>query len=152
MLCPGSELDEARFLAELTEQADTYLMLDLHNIYANSINHSGYDVDEFLNIIPLERVIEIHLGGGTWNEDFYHDWHDAKVPEPVWALLQRVLESAPVAAVILEFQGKAHDTKTRALSPAEDTAAIEQDLQRAQQLWQQVYGQTPEFSRLRTVS
>jgi hypothetical protein len=47
-----------------------------------------------------------------------------------------------VAAIILEFQGRAHDVKTRPLSAAEDTELIEQDLQRAQQLWQRAYGTT----------
>jgi uncharacterized protein len=138
--CPGAEMREAEFLRRLVEASGTYLHLDLHNIYTNSINLPGYDVDDFLRTIPLDRVIEVHIAGGSWYDGLYHDWHDSKVPEPVWELLERVLRASAPGAVVLEFQGRAHHPGTRVLSREEDIAMIQADLERARALWDRVYG------------
>jgi uncharacterized protein (UPF0276 family) len=137
---PGSDMPEAEFLAELVEAAGTYLLLDLHNVYANSRNLPGYRCDEFLARIPLDRVVEIHIGGGTELGGFYHDWHDGAVPEPVWEMVEQVLAAARVGAVILEFQGRAHDSETRVLTPQRDTEVIFADVERAIGLWERAYG------------
>ena len=138
--CPGSELSEAEFLCEMLEISGTYLHLDLHNIYTNSLNHPEYDLDELLDTIPLDRVVEMHLSGGSWDEGLYHDWHDSQVPEPVWELLERVLRRSRPGAVILEFQGRAHHPHTRVMQQEEDLAMIERDIERAKATWDSVYG------------
>jgi uncharacterized protein (UPF0276 family) len=140
MEMPGGEMSEAEFLARLVESADTYLHLDLHNVYTNSVNLPGYRCDDFLNTIPMERVVAIHLAGGSYARGFYHDWHDSRVPEPVWEMLERVLRATRVGAVILEFQGRAHHETTRELAPENDLDAIVADLERAKALWDRVYG------------
>lgn len=136
--CPGSEMGEAEFLAELVAEAGTYLLLDLHNVYANSLNHAGYDADLFLARLPLERVVEIHLAGGSWNDGLYHDWHDSGVPEPVWDLLEHVLERCQPGAVVLEFQGRAHHAETRVLDERTDRGVIERDIERARTVWDRI--------------
>lgn len=138
--CPGSTLSEAAFLTELVNYAGTHLLLDLHNIYTNSLNHPGFDTREYINTIPLERVVEIHLAGGSWHDGLYHDWHDSSVPEPVWELLETVLGHCKPGAVILEFQGRAHHPDTRIMEASSDTEIILRDVERAQRLWDSVYG------------
>jgi uncharacterized protein len=138
--CPGAELREAEFLARLVESSGTYLHLDLHNIHTNSVNLPGYDIDDFLSTIPLDRVIEVHIAGGSWHDGLYHDWHDSKVPEPVWELLDRVLRVSNPGAVVLEFQGRAHHPSTRVLGREEDLAMIQGDLERAKAIWDRTYG------------
>jgi uncharacterized protein len=138
--CPGADLSEAEFLRRVTELAGTYLHLDLHNVYTNSVNHPGFRADQYLATIPLERVIVVHIAGGSWSRGFYHDWHDSKVPAPVWEMLQQVLETARPSAVILEFQGRAHHPDTRVLTREQDLELITADLSRAQRLWDHVYG------------
>ncbi|MDO8412544.1 MAG: DUF692 family protein, partial [Gallionellaceae bacterium] len=91
LACPGAEMREAEFMAKLVERAGTYLHLDLHNIYTNSLNLSGFDLSNYLDTIPLERVIAIHLAGGSWLGGLYHDWHDSKIPPKVWELYEEVL-------------------------------------------------------------
>ena len=54
-------LTEWEFLAELTRRADCLILLDVNNIYVSAYNH-GFDADEFLAGIPIERV-QIHLAG-----------------------------------------------------------------------------------------
>lgn len=150
--CPGSEMREAEFLAALVEEAETYLHLDLHNIYTNSLNHASYDLHGFLNTIPLQRVVELHLSGGSWDDGLYHDWHDAKVPEPVWDLLENVLERCRPGAAILEFQGRAHHPNTRVMCIEEDLAMIEAQITRAKTIWDRVYGPGSRTSHSRSDS
>jgi len=138
--CPGAEMSEAQFMAELVEASGTYLHLDLHNLYTNSVNFAQFDIDEYLRIIPLERVIEIHIAGGSWSDGLYHDWHDGPVPEPVWDLLDRVLREARPGAVILEAQGRAHHAAGRVLSAEDDLGTVQADLARAMAIWDRAFG------------
>jgi hypothetical protein len=70
----------------------------------------------------------------------YHDWHDSKIPGPVWEMLEQVLRATRVGAVILEFQGRAHHESARVLTPEEDLDMIIADLHRAIALWDRIYG------------
>lgn len=135
--CPGGDLREAEFLARLVSDAGTWLHLDLHNIYTNSVNMPDYSIDDYLATIPLDRVLSIHIAGGSWHEGLYHDWHDSKVPEPVWNMVEHVLSRGTPSALVLEFQGQAHHPGTRVLSREEDYDMIVNDVARAKRLWQQ---------------
>lgn len=137
---PGGEMPEAEFMARLVDAADTYLHLDLHNIYTNSLNHPDYECRDYLATIPLERVVAVHLAGGRYARGVYHDWHDDRVPEPVWEMLEQVLEATRVGAVIVEFQGRAHHEDTQVLDPGRDLDMILGDLERAKSVWDRVYG------------
>ncbi|MFI6225997.1 DUF692 family multinuclear iron-containing protein [Micromonospora echinospora] len=132
---PGGELREAEFLAAVVERAGTFLHLDLHNIYANSLNLPGYRCADVLAELPLDRVIAVHLAGGSWRDGFYHDWHDSPVPESVWEMLEWLLARVTPAAVTLEYQGRCHHEGTRVLGGQEDLNMITQDLARARSIW-----------------
>jgi uncharacterized protein (UPF0276 family) len=137
---PGTDIPEAEFIAEVVHHAQTYLMLDLHNIHANAVNFEGYDAWQFLRTIPLDRVIEVHIAGGVRIEDWYHDFHCAPVPEPVWEMLAHVLRHAPkLEAVTLEVQGPAHSPKTPAIDDSWPEM-IHTDLRRAKALWTAQHG------------
>lgn len=138
--CPGADLTEPDFLAALVDRAGTYLHIDLHNIYTNVLNFGRYTVSSFLEALPLDRVVEVHVAGGSWSRGMYHDWHDAQVPEPVWDALEELLSASRPGAVVLEMQGRAHSAHTRELNPAEDADVILGDLERAKQIWDHAYG------------
>jgi uncharacterized protein (UPF0276 family) len=128
---PGSEIAEAEFIAMMVEKAQTHLLLDLHNIYANSVNFEGYDAWAFVRTVPLDRVIEIHIAGGQQSEDWYHDFHSYAVPEPVWEMLGYVVARANnLRAIVLEVQGPAHSHVTRKVD-ASWVPMINNDLRRA---------------------
>ncbi len=146
--CPGAEMREAEFMARLVDEAGTYLHLDLHNIYTNSINLPGFDLQDYLGTIPLDRVIAIHLAGGSWMDGLYHDWHDASVPEQVWDLLDHVLGRSRPGAIILEYQGQAHHPSTRVLGRAGDYQMILSDVERARRAWQRAYGDAPALKQV----
>ena len=132
---PGADMREADFMAGLAERAGTFLHLDLHNVYANSLNLPGYRVEDYLDALPLDRVIAVHIAGGSWWNGLYHDWHDSPVPEPVWDMLDWLLARARPAAVTLEYQGRCHHESTRILGGQDDLDMITHDLARARGAW-----------------
>ncbi len=85
---PRQEMSEIDFINAVVAEADCDLLLDVNNIYVNSINHR-YDPYEFLARLPLERAVYIHVAG-HYNEaeDLRVDTHGADVIDPVWDLLQ----------------------------------------------------------------
>jgi len=107
---PGSDRDEAAFVAGVAEAANTELLLDLHNLHANAVNF-GFDAVAFLDALPLERVRTVHLAGGKWisassGERRLLDDHLHDVPEPVFALLEELAVRAPhPLTVVLERDG-----------------------------------------------
>lgn len=99
---PGQELSEIEFLKAVLEQADCGLLLDVNNIYVNSVNH-GYDPEAFLSQIPGERIQYIHVAG-HYNEadDLIVDTHGANVIDPVWELLSKAYQLFGVKPTLLE--------------------------------------------------
>lgn len=98
---PG-ELSEAQFITEVMEQSECFLLLDFTNLFTNSVNH-GFEPEQFLADIPLERVVEVHLAGGAWSGDTLLDTHSAPVPGEVWALFTETVSRMPaLRCVILE--------------------------------------------------
>ena len=96
----SSELTEWEFLARLAEAADCLLLLDVNNVYVNSVNHH-FDPDEFIRGIPPGRVAQIHLAGHEHQGSFIIDTHDAPIADPVWALYRRTrARLGPVATMI----------------------------------------------------
>lgn len=101
MNMPGAEMTDAQFLAEVVEKADCGLLLDVNNIYVNSVNH-GFDPVEYLKQIPVERTVQMHVAGHKRIGEYIIDTHGAALIEPVYQLLQWVLERTTVHGVLLE--------------------------------------------------
>ena len=99
---PGAELTELEFIKAVLQEADCDLLLDLNNIYVNSVNHR-YDPSEFLRSLPGDRIAYGHVAG-HYNEaeDLIVDTHAAKVIEPVWSLLQQAYQQFGVFPTLLE--------------------------------------------------
>jgi uncharacterized protein (UPF0276 family) len=84
---PSAEMSEIEFITAVLDEADCDLLLDVNNIYVNSINHR-YDAREFLTALPAERVTYFHVAGHFVEaEDLRVDTHAAPVIDPVWDLL-----------------------------------------------------------------
>jgi uncharacterized protein len=101
---PDAEMTEPEFVRAVLEESDAYLLLDLENVHANSLNH-GYDPFEYLEGLPLERAVEVHLAGGVARDGEYADTHTQPVPEESWALLEWLASRADLKAVIVERDG-----------------------------------------------
>jgi uncharacterized protein len=106
----GDPLDEPAFIARCLRGDRTHLLLDLHNVHTMATN-LGFDAAAYLERLPLEKVIEIHVSGGTESNPHWLpsgrvlrlDSHDGAVPEAVWDLLDLVRPRCPnLRAVVLE--------------------------------------------------
>jgi uncharacterized protein len=84
---PPSTMSEAEFLTAVVQKSGCFLLLDLTNLLNNSINHN-YDPFEFLDRIPLDRVVQIHLAGSTFTSKLWVDSHSRPVPPDVFELLK----------------------------------------------------------------
>lgn len=99
---PGAEMSELEFISAVLERADCDLLLDINNIYVNSVNH-GYDASEFLRALPAERIAYAHIAG-HYNEadDLIVDTHGADVIDPVWRLLDEAYAHFGTFPTLLE--------------------------------------------------
>jgi uncharacterized protein (UPF0276 family) len=99
---PHQAMTESEFINAVLEEADCDLLLDVNNIYVNSINHR-YDALEFLRSLPLERARYIHVAG-HFDEaaDLKVDTHGADVIDPVWRLLGAAYELCGTLPTLLE--------------------------------------------------
>ena len=99
---PAQRLTELDFINAVIEEADCGLLLDVNNIYVNSINH-GYDAAAFLEALPGDRVLYVHVAGHYEEaEDLRVDTHGADVIDPVWDLLDRAYQRFGVMPTLLE--------------------------------------------------
>lgn len=99
---PGSELSEIEFINAVLNEADCDLLLDVNNIYVNSINHR-YDAVEFLQGLPGHLIAYGHIAGHYKEaEDLVVDTHGAEVIPSVWDLLDKAYETFGVFPTLLE--------------------------------------------------
>lgn len=101
----GNEMTEWEFLAEVSEQADVGILLDVNNIYVSSINNV-FDPLDYVNFVDPTRVAQIHIAGHSRYERFIIDTHDHPVIDPVWKLYERAIERCGPVATLLEWDGK----------------------------------------------
>lgn len=103
--------DHGEFLERLVEPVNGFLILDLHNLYCQLHN---FDVDfhVLISLYPLDRVREIHISGGSWEDSLLtslkirRDTHDSAVPKEVFDLLELAIEKCPnLKYVVLEQIG-----------------------------------------------
>jgi uncharacterized protein len=99
---PGKEMEEIDFVNAVLDEADCDLLLDVNNIYVNSVNH-GYSAEDYLKLLPAERISYIHVAG-HYNEadDLIIDTHGADVIDPVWKLLEKTYQYFGVIPTLLE--------------------------------------------------
>jgi len=84
---PGQQMAEAEFINQVLAEADCLLLLDVNNIYVNSINFD-YDPLAFMLALDLNRVGYLHVAGHYVEApDLRIDTHGSDVIEPVWDLL-----------------------------------------------------------------
>ena len=99
---PGQEMEEIAFIRAVLEEADCDLLLDVNNIYVNSVNHR-YDAEQFLYALPAERVVYFHIAGHYHEaDDLIVDTHGADVVDPVWDLLDKAYAHFGVVPTLLE--------------------------------------------------
>ncbi len=99
-----STMPEWDFVSELCERADIGLMLDVNNVFVSSINH-GFDPREYLDNLPHDRVVQIHLAGHSVMDGYRLDTHDAPVCNEVWALYAHAIRRIGRVSTLIEWDG-----------------------------------------------
>ena len=98
----SSSMPEEEFIARLATDADCALLLDVNNVYVTCRNHD-LDPVAYLEGIPADRVVQIHLAGHTDNGTHCIDTHDGRVIDAVWDLYARFHARAGGRATLLEW-------------------------------------------------
>ena len=105
---PEPDMTEPAFFNRLHRETGCGMLLDLHNLYANTIN-LGISADDYLSEINPEIVVEIHLAGGDWLKGHYTDSHSRQTPSPVWAWAHQWAPRFPnLAAITFEYHESYH--------------------------------------------
>jgi len=102
----ASQLDEGEFLAAVVERSGCALLLDVNNVYVNSVN-LGLDPEAFFGALPRAAVQEIHLAGHSrrrvGTDDLLIDDHGSAVCDDVWVLYARALQRFGPVPTLIEW-------------------------------------------------
>lgn len=105
------------FLDQLLFPVNGFIILDLHNLYCQ-IHNFNISFDDILALYPLDRVREIHISGGSWEDSLVdpprqirRDTHDDAVPEEVFQLVEKTIPRCPqLKYIVLEQLGNGLST------------------------------------------
>lgn len=96
------EMTELEFLLEVLKQSGCGLLLDVNNVYVNSINH-GYDAKAFIDALPTAQIRYGHIAGHYQQApDLLIDTHGSDVCDEVWQLLKYTYQRHGVFPTLLE--------------------------------------------------
>jgi uncharacterized protein (UPF0276 family) len=98
----ASSMPEEEFLVRIAEEADCKILLDVNNVYVNSINH-GFDPYTYLDAIPADRIAQVHLAGHKRYPTHAIDTHDCPVPEEVWLLYCHLIRTKGRFTTLIEW-------------------------------------------------
>ena len=97
-----SSLSEHEFLTEVSERADCGILLDVNNVFVNAYNH-GFDARAYIDAIPADRVVQIHLAGHSDRGKYLLDTHSDHVRAEVWELYQRAVRRLGPTSTLIEW-------------------------------------------------
>jgi uncharacterized protein (UPF0276 family) len=126
---------ESDFIATMAEEADCGVLLDVNNVYVSSFNH-GFDPKAYIDKIPADRVIQIHLAGHTHKGTYILDTHSDYVIDTVWDLYRYAYRRMGGISTLLEW----------------DASIPEFDIVHAEALKARKYREQPEQPELEQVA
>ncbi|WP_306152364.1 DUF692 domain-containing protein [Roseovarius sp. MMSF_3281] len=120
---------ETEFLSEIAHRTGCGLLLDVNNVFVSATN-LGLDPRAYIDAFPIEKVGEIHLGGHDEDEDDHGaplliDSHGREVADPVWALLDHVLERSGPRPLLIEWDADIPEWPALAAEAARAAGALE---------------------------
>jgi len=98
----GAQMPEWDYLGRLAEAADCGLLLDVNNVHVSAFNH-GFDAAAYIEALPAERIVQIHLAGPRDCGTHLLDTHDSPVLAPVWALYRQAQALTGGVSTLLEW-------------------------------------------------
>ncbi|HEV7661717.1 MAG TPA: DUF692 domain-containing protein [Allosphingosinicella sp.] len=101
----GAQMPEWEYLSRLAEEADCGLLLDVNNVHVSAFNH-GFDAVHYIEALPAERIVQVHLAGPRDCGTHLLDTHDSPVLEPVWALYALAMRRTGGVSTLLEWDAE----------------------------------------------
>lgn len=97
-----SDIPEWEFLAVLADRTGCGLLLDVNNVFVSATNH-GFDMATYVEALPADHIVQVHLAGCTDCGSHMLDTHSQPVPDRVWPLYVRVQQRTGGVATLLEW-------------------------------------------------
>jgi uncharacterized protein (UPF0276 family) len=97
-----STMTEWEFLSELCHASGCGLLLDVNNVYVSSYNH-GFDPRQYVDGIPADRVVQVHLAGHTNHGTHILDTHSGRAIPEVWKLYERLVSHTGPVSTLFEW-------------------------------------------------
>ncbi|HYG46410.1 MAG TPA: DUF692 domain-containing protein [Allosphingosinicella sp.] len=98
----GAQMPEWEYLGRLAEESGCGLLLDVNNVHVSAFNH-GFDAALYIEALPAERIVQVHLAGPRDCGTHLLDTHDSPVLEPVWALYALAMRRTGGVSTLLEW-------------------------------------------------
>lgn len=96
------EMTELEFIQTVLHQSGCSLLLDINNLYVNSVNH-GIDAHQYINELSKENILHIHIAGHLQKStNLIIDTHGSQISDPVWALLTALGKLRPLPSILIE--------------------------------------------------
>jgi uncharacterized protein (UPF0276 family) len=137
---PDQDYTETEFINQLVKQSHCHVLLDIHNLYANSINQK-IKAKAYIDELEMDAVLEMHIAGGNEmhvagshdTKGFYMDSHAGPCPDEVWDLLDYAVSKAPnLRGITFEF----HES----YFPLLQFEGLNRQLQLAKAIWNKYKG------------
>jgi uncharacterized protein (UPF0276 family) len=104
----ASTIPEWEFLSALALRTGCGLLLDANNVFVSAHNH-GFDAVNYINSLPHNQIVQMHIAGPTDCGDLLIDTHDQPVPTQVWKLYQLAQQLSGGVSSLLEWDAKIPD-------------------------------------------
>ena len=98
---PSSEMEEWTFLSELARRSGCGILLDVNNVFVSACNH-GFMAETYIDALPIESIVQLHLAGHSDKGVMKIDTHDAPICEEVWTLYARAKRRFMSASTLIE--------------------------------------------------
>jgi uncharacterized protein (UPF0276 family) len=95
-------MSETAFLAALATRSGCGVLLDINNLYVNSVNH-GFVASECLVELTGASIGEIHLAGYEESDGCLIDTHGSRVSPAVWELYAEALNRFGAVPTLIEW-------------------------------------------------
>lgn len=93
---------EPNFITDVLEETNVGLLLDLAHTRV-SANRLRVDITDYLDHLPLQRVVQLHISGPRWQDNSLVDVHEPLLDED-YQLLKSILEITTPKALTLEYR------------------------------------------------
>lgn len=102
LIPPISHLSEIEFIQAILEEADCEMLLDVNNVFVNSVNHR-YDPVDFIQALPSKRIRYLHIAGHyRQSKNLIIDTHGGQIIDEVWNLLHETYKIHGLRPTLLE--------------------------------------------------